>query len=856
VGHRGDSEVPYVDVLRHRAADDKGNLAAERQMISIRRFSKYILPAAVLLSSCGGGGGSGTPPPSALSYTAAPAFIVMQPITALKPTYMGTVTSFSVSPALPAGLNISSVSGIIYGTPTAISAQANYTVTASGPSGVTTAQVPIVVNDVPPTINYSSAYYSFTNGVAAQTLAPSAAGGAVVTWGIVPALPDGLTLSATDGRISGTPTAGAAAAVYVVTATNSGGRSIANLTIAVSPAPVLDLGHGDSINLIRMNASRVFSQDLSGHWALWDYSKGTNLANGTPPCLSPPCASNPLPADFSGSTIVIGTPTGFDVRSSAAGQLLATVAATFSWWKLATDGTYVCAGSTTGLQAWSTSGQVLVSRSGDYSNAMGFAAPGEILIALGPAGAGAIETISLATGTSSVGPPFQGTFLSWFLDGTQFFTNDTTGNRIRIYSDTTVQNDMIIPNGSLASNVAGERNWFWTYGSAPGLNIYQVGASAAPTASFAVSGKMIPSGTTLGFISSGNVSVVDLSGAAPTLINYPNVPLTTTTTNAYAAASSTQWMIGDQLGVLFDGGSLSGTARYFGYGALLSIAGGAGHFAIATASGATLYFNSATNALEGTIDFLSSKLVLSADGTVLAAQGSPSSVNSNQLNIYSLPSGALVTPFLFGSMSMPTLVDMTLSASGTVVGAEVNNSLQALPVGGGTLLWTVPGPTGVGGFQWRPLLSPDGTLTANAGEPEGGGTTPLTSFYSNGTFITSRTGWAVGWIDNGRLLVNNYDDKFGRYMGASIYDPTGALLASPAIPGLKLFQVVTPQQQTPDLIYSPEFNTIYSLISGATLWASGSPSTGTYYPGPPGIGAVAGPQIVFMSGNLLLAEPH
>jgi hypothetical protein len=839
-----------------------GNLAENqgrsKWMIAVKSLRKLILPTAVLLTSCGGGGGGGggseQPPPSALSYPSAPAFVVMQPITALKPTYMGTVTSFSVSPALPAGVNISSVSGIIYGTPTAISAQANYTVTGSGPSGVTTAQVSIVVNDLPPTINYSSAYYSFTNGVTAQTIAPTAQGGAVVTWGIIPALPDGLALSATDGSISGTPTTAAAPAGYMVTATNSGGNSIANLTIAVSPAPVLDLGHGDSIDLIRMNASRIFSQDLSGHWALWDYSTATILANGTPPCLSPPCSSNPLPADFAGSTIVIGTPTGFDMRSSTAGQLLATVAAAFSWWKLAADGSYVCAGSTTGLQAWSTSGQVLLTRAGDYSNAVAFAAPGEILIALGPAGASAIETVSLATGTSTVGPPFQGTFLSWFLDGTQFFSNDTTGNRIRIYSDATVQNDEIIPNGSLASNVAGERNWFWTYGSAPGLNIYEVGASAAPTASFAVSGQMIPSGTTLGFISSASVSVVDLSGAAPTLVNYPNVPVTGT----YAAASSTQWMTGNQLGVLFDGASLSGTARYFGYGTLLSIAGGAGSYAIATASGAILYFNSATNALEGTIDFVSSKLVLSADGTVLAAQSSPASGTglSNQLNIYSLPSGTVTTNFPFESMSAGTLVGMTLSASGTVVGAESNNMLQALPAGGGAPTWSVTGPTGIGS-KWQPLISPDGTLAATANPPEGFGITTTTSIYSNGTFVASRTGWAVGWIDNGRLLVNNYDfNKEPKYLGASIYDPTGALLASSTIPGLQVFQVVAPQQQTTDLIYSPEFNTIYSLTSGSTLWASGSPSTGTYYPGPPGIGAVAGSQIVFMSGNLLLAEPH
>ena len=71
--------------------------------------------AAILLSvlsACGGGGGgSASPPPvtvapADLRYPTAPAFVVGTAITPLTPTVIGTVTSYNVSPELPAGLSL------------------------------------------------------------------------------------------------------------------------------------------------------------------------------------------------------------------------------------------------------------------------------------------------------------------------------------------------------------------------------------------------------------------------------------------------------------------------------------------------------------------------------------------------------------------------------------------------------------------------------------------------------------------------------------------------------------------------------------------------------------------------------
>ena len=89
-------------------------------------------------------------PPSALSYTPALASgTVGTPISSLMPTVTGTVTSYSVSPTLPLGLSLDESSGVISGTPTAVSALDTYTLTAANGTGNTTATVTIEVAAAP-----------------------------------------------------------------------------------------------------------------------------------------------------------------------------------------------------------------------------------------------------------------------------------------------------------------------------------------------------------------------------------------------------------------------------------------------------------------------------------------------------------------------------------------------------------------------------------------------------------------------------------------------------------------------------------------------------------------------------------
>lgn len=84
--------------------------------------------------------------PNALSYTTPNTFARTIAITPHIPTVKGSpVVSYSVSPALPAGLTLNVTTGVISGTPTTITATATYTVTATNTAGSTTKAVVITI---------------------------------------------------------------------------------------------------------------------------------------------------------------------------------------------------------------------------------------------------------------------------------------------------------------------------------------------------------------------------------------------------------------------------------------------------------------------------------------------------------------------------------------------------------------------------------------------------------------------------------------------------------------------------------------------------------------------------------------
>lgn len=88
----------------------------------------------------------------------------------------------------------------------------------------------------PPTsLTYATNPAVYTKGTVIAPNVPHSNGGAVSSYAVSPALPAGLNLSATTGVVTGTPTTLAAAANYVVTATNAGGSTTVPLNITINP---------------------------------------------------------------------------------------------------------------------------------------------------------------------------------------------------------------------------------------------------------------------------------------------------------------------------------------------------------------------------------------------------------------------------------------------------------------------------------------------------------------------------------------------------------------------------------------------------------------------------------------------
>jgi hypothetical protein len=765
----------------------------------------------------------------------------------------GTVAAYSVNPLLPSGLTLAASSGVISGTPTAVSALASYTVTAANASGSTTAMVAIVVDVAPPSISYGSSLFTLTTGVPAQGVAPTNSGGAAAGWSISPALPAGLglTFDTTNGSIGGTPTATAAPATYVVTAQNSSGKSTASFTLGVQTV-LLDLGHRHQIATLRLTSSRVLSLDVTNYWVLWNYASGAKITSGPTACKSHACVEGAqAPVDLKGTTFVDESVAGLEVRSSSDGSLLAVIPSPLSWWKLATDGSYVCAGSPSALTVWSPGGTVITSRTGDYSKAVAFAAPTQVQVALGPAGTNVVETVSVPSGSPSVGPAFLGDFNSWFVDGQRFLSN--AGNTIWTYTRTGVQEDFTtLPT---VQNLTGQGGWFWTYAN-DAVNLYKVGASGAPAATYSAPflAPVIPSGLTLAILNAtGGTTVIDLSGASPATMNF-TAPVGHP--SAYASSGS-QWLLGNWAGVLLDGTSIAGTPRYLGYGAAWSIAGSNPWVAVATASGQILYFDAATNALLGTINFSSSQLALSSDGTVLAAAGDQldSIFHTDwSIRIYSLPSAALINTFAYTVAPGATLPsEITLSASGTVLGQVLSPGLSSATcsrtltaVTGAPLLWS---DTFTSIFDCRTgdpvLISPDGTQVAVSSETMY--PTSATKIYRNGMLVTAVPGWAVAWLDDSRILVHKYSflHAIWVYSGSTIYGSTGIKLSSLSLP---LPEPQSLQVVSSDSAYDPRANAIYSTTTGQVMWTSASPSTG--------VGAVAGSNVVFASASQVVVQSY
>jgi gliding motility-associated-like protein len=176
-----------------------------------------------------------------IAYSSSYSFERTKAISSTTPTSTGgTVSSYSISPALPTGLTFNTTTGVITGTPSAVSASATYSVTATtagGCVGTTTFTLAVFNAVAPSSLSYSPATQTVRQGTAISAMTPTISGGAP-TYTISPSLPAGLSINATTGVISGTLTAAQTGTVtYTITATNTGGSTTATISLVFNTAP-------------------------------------------------------------------------------------------------------------------------------------------------------------------------------------------------------------------------------------------------------------------------------------------------------------------------------------------------------------------------------------------------------------------------------------------------------------------------------------------------------------------------------------------------------------------------------------------------------------------------------------------
>jgi hypothetical protein len=258
-------------------------------------MSTTVYQFASISATCTAGG------PTATQSISSEALTVNVPATAFTPiTGSGGTAplSYSVSPSLPAGLSINSITGAISGTPTATSAATNYTVMVTDASNATTsAQFSLTVNGaVTATQAVSSKMLTVNAAVTAFTPVTGSGGTGPLAYSVSPSLPAGLSINSTTGAITGTPTVASAAANYTVTVTDANGAmNTAQFSLTVNGG---------------VSASQaVMSKTLALNQAATPFTPVTG-SGGTGPLVYSVSPSLPAGLSINSSTGAIsGTPT-------------------------------------------------------------------------------------------------------------------------------------------------------------------------------------------------------------------------------------------------------------------------------------------------------------------------------------------------------------------------------------------------------------------------------------------------------------------------------------------------------------------------------------------------------------------
>lgn len=172
------------------------------------------------------------------------------------------------------------------------------------------------VAEAPTSLSYANNPASYMVGTAITPNTPTHSGGDIDSYSVSPALPIGLSLNATSGVISGTPTATAATATYTITATNTAGSTSASLSITVSGVLTITAQPMDQSILVGLTATFNVTVTGTGTLSYQWLKDGGAISGATSASYTTPAAT----LTDSGSKFSV------QVSDSAGGSLTSNIA--------------------------------------------------------------------------------------------------------------------------------------------------------------------------------------------------------------------------------------------------------------------------------------------------------------------------------------------------------------------------------------------------------------------------------------------------------------------------------------------------------------------------------------------------
>jgi hypothetical protein len=153
--------------------------------------------------------------------------ILATPFTPVTATGGNGTLTWAISGTLPSGLIFNTVNGQITGTPTGLYAASAYTITVSDQIGQSSSKVfTLAILPVPLSTTQEIVRQIVLTGEYQEFTPVTYNGGyGVITWSIIPTLPNGFTLNTSTGKISGASSALSLSSQYIVTASDQAGQT-------------------------------------------------------------------------------------------------------------------------------------------------------------------------------------------------------------------------------------------------------------------------------------------------------------------------------------------------------------------------------------------------------------------------------------------------------------------------------------------------------------------------------------------------------------------------------------------------------------------------------------------------------